>query len=272
MSRALFLRMLVGLLGLVFVILTLWVGGHFHLGMPVTLVIMLAFALATFFAEIIIALENLEKRLKIAFPSLELSLAEQVSVNETIDIYNKLKKNHAVVSTRIALTEFENIHKMLSQAEKGSDYVFHDIYVASMILLGALEPGQTFKVVSNLTKRFYWRSGRNASEHSDLNFRQASRGVIIERIFALNKSDDLEEITSIMKEQKDHGIDVYYIYKDDIESALPYASFAISEEQETGIISHREDILGKVTVTSNSELVTDLATRFEDLKARAVRI
>lgn len=272
MSRVLFLRMIVGLLGLVFVMLTLWVGNLFHLSMSVTLVIMLAFALATFFAEIVIALENLEKRLKIAFPSLDLSLTEQVSVNETINIYNKLKKNHAVVSTRIALTEFENIHKMLSQAEKGSDYVFHDIYVASMILLGALEPGQTFKVVSNLTKSFYWRSGRNASKHSDLNFRQANRGIIIERIFLLNKSDNIEEINSIMQEQKDHGIAVYYIYKDDIENSLPYSSFAISEEQSTGIISYREDILGKVTVTSNSELVTDLATRFEEIKTNAVRV
>ncbi len=269
MSRALFLRMIVGLLGLIFVVLTLWIGSFFHLSMAVTLVIMLSFALATFFAEIIIALENLEKRLKIAFPSLELSMAEQLSVNETISIYNRLKRKHSIVSTRIALAEFENIHKMLSHAEKGRDFIFHDIYAASMITLGALEPGQTFKVVSNLTRKFYWKSGKNASEHAELNYRQARRGVKIERVFVFNGFDHIEEMRSIIEEQRDNGIETFVVHRDEVDRICPYASFAISEEQSVGIISHREDILGRVTVTSNNEQLADLSTRFEEIKSYA---
>ncbi len=267
MSRALFLRLIVAFFGLIFILLTLWAGNRYNLSFSITLVIMLAFALATFFAELIIVIDNLEKRIKLSFPAMELSLAEQASVNETLSIYNRLKKKHSVVSTRIALLEFDNIHKMLECAERGSDYVFHDIYLASLVLLGALEPGQTFKVVSNLSRKFYWKTGKHGSEHSELNFHQARRGVIIERIFVLNKKNDLIDLAEIIEEQMRAGILVYYIFREAIENILPYASFAISEDLSTGIVSHREDILGKVTVTTNSELIIDLATRFEEIKS-----
>ena len=267
MSRALLLRLIIAFLGLIFILLTLWAGSQYHLRFSITLVVMLAFALATFLAEIIIVIDNLEKRIKLSFPSLELSPAEQASVNETLSIYNRLKKQHSVVSTRIALLEFDNIHKMLKCAERGSDYIFHDIYLASMVLLGSLEPGQTFKVVSNLTKRFYWKTGKHGSEHSELNFRQARNGVIIERIFVLSTKNELGELAEIIEEQARAGIHVYYIFKESIENILPYASFAISEDLSSGIVSHREDILGKVTVTANSEWIIDLATRFDEIKA-----
>ncbi|MBU2785507.1 MAG: hypothetical protein ACYC45_07900 [Acidithiobacillus ferriphilus] len=267
MSRALLLRLIIAFFGLIFILLTLWAGSQYHLRFSITLVVMLAFALATFLAEIIIVIDNLEKRIKLSFPSLELSPAEQASVNETLSIYNRLKKQHSVVSTRIALLEFDNIHKMLKCAERGSDYIFHDIYLASMVLLGSLEPGQTFKVVSNLTKRFYWKTGKHGSEHSELNFRQARNGVIIERIFVLSTKNELGELAEIIEEQARAGIHVYYIFKESIENILPYASFAISEDLSSGIVSHREDILGKVTVTANSEWIIDLATRFDEIKA-----
>lgn len=138
-----------------------------------------------------------------------------------------------------------------------------------MILLAALEPGQSFKVVSNLTKRFYWKSGKDMSEHAKLNYRQAKRGIHTERIFILNNKDDLSEIKEIMEEQEENNINVSYAFRSDLDKLLPYASFAISEEQTAGIISHREDSLGKVTITSDNEIITDLATKFDDIKRQA---
>ncbi len=223
MSRALLLRLIIAFFGLIFILLTLWAGSQYHLRFSITLVVMLAFALATFLAEIIIVIDNLEKRIKLSFPSLELSPAEQASVNETLSIYNRLKKQHSVVSTRIALLEFDNIHKMLKCAERGSDYIFHDIYLASMVLLGSLEPDQTFKVVTSLTKKFYWKTGKHGSEHSELNFRQARKGVIIERIFVLSTKNEPGEFAEIIEEQTRAGIHVYYIFKESIENILPYA-------------------------------------------------
>ena len=64
MSRAMFLLIFIGLFGIVFIVLTFWLSAHFHLSTSTKLVIILAFALATFFAEVIIAIDNLEKRLK----------------------------------------------------------------------------------------------------------------------------------------------------------------------------------------------------------------
>lgn len=110
------------------------------------------------------------------------------------------------------------------------------------------------------------------SDHAKLNYSQAKRGIMIERIFILNKEDDLNEISEIMEEQAEKGIDVYYIFRSNLENIFPYASFAISEELATGIISHRDDSLGKVTITSNNEIITDLATKFEDIKRRSVKI
>jgi len=267
MSRAMLLRLLIAFFGLVFVLLTLWAGNIYHLSLSITVVIMLAFGLATFLAEIIIVMDNLEKRIKNLFPALDLSSKEQVSINEMLGTYIRLKKNHSVVSTRIALLEFENIYKMLASAERGSDYIFHDIYLASMVLLGSLEPGQTFKVVSNLSKRFYWKTGIRGTEHTELNISQARKGIKIERIFVLSTENELTELEDILRDQASVGINVYYILRNSSEHLLPYASFAISDDLCTGIVSHRQDILGKVTVTTNSEWISELSTRFEEIRS-----
>ncbi|MHB8367204.1 MAG: hypothetical protein ACYDB0_09290 [Acidithiobacillus sp.] len=143
MSRAMFLRIFIGLFGIVFIVLTFWLSAHFHLSTSTKLVIILAFALATFFAEVIIAIDNL---------------------------------------------------------------------------------------------------------------------------------DELPEIKEIMEEQEENNIDVSYTFRSNLDKMLPYASFAISEEQTTGIISHREDSLGKVTITSNNEIITDLATKFDDIKRQSIKL
>jgi len=73
MSKAMFLRIFIGLFGMVFIVLTFWLSAYFNFNVSIKLVIILAFALATFFTEVIIAIDNIEKRLKNDFPSLELS-------------------------------------------------------------------------------------------------------------------------------------------------------------------------------------------------------
>ncbi|MHB1698500.1 MAG: hypothetical protein ACYCSQ_10410 [bacterium] len=269
MSRVTFLRLFIGLFGIVFIVLTFWLSAYFHLSISTKIVIVLAFALATIFAELIIAIDNLEKRLKAAFPSLELPLKEQIAVNETIMLYNKLKKKKTDISTRIAIAGFEKIHYLLKQAEKGGDFTFHDIYAAKFIILGELKPGQSFKVVSNLIEPFYWKSGKDMTEHTELNYRQAKKGIRIERIFILKNEDDLPKIKGVMEEQAKNNIDVFYAFKDDLSRLLPYASFAISEELSIGVISHREDLLGKVTITSNNEVITELAWQFDNIKKQS---
>ena len=268
-SRATLLRLFIGLFGIVFIVLTFWLGAFFHLRISTKIVIVLAFALATIFAELIIAIDNLEKRLKAAFPSLELSLKEQIAVNETIMLYNRLKKKKTDIATKIALSDFEKIHQLLRQAEKGGDFTFHDIYAAKLIVLSELKAGQSFKIASNLTEPFYWKSGKEVSEHTKMNYRQAKRGVHIERIFILKNEDDFSKMKEIMAEQAGNNIEVFYVFKEDLNKMLPYASFAISEELSIGIISHREDLLGKITVTSNNEVISELAWQFDVIKKQS---
>ncbi len=269
MSRATFFRLSIGLFGIIFIVLTFWIGAFFHLRISTKIVIVLAFALATIFAELIIAIDSLEKRLKAAFPSLELSLKEQIAVNETIMLYNRLKKKKTDIATKIALSDFEKIHKLLRQAEKGGDFTFHDIYAAKFIVVSELKAGQSFKVASNLIEPFYWKSGKEVSEHAQMNYKQAKKGVLIERIFILKNEDDFSKMKEVMAEQAENNIEVFYIFKDDLNKILPYASFAISEELSIGIISHREDLLGKITITSNNEIVTELAWQFDILKKQS---
>ena len=269
MSKVAFLRIFIGLFGVVFIILTFWLSVYFHLSISTKIVIALAFALATIFAEFIIAIDNLEKRLKVAFPSLELSLREQMAINETIMLYNKLKKKKTNISTRIAIKGFENIHQLLKQAEKGGDFTFQNIYVAKMIILAELKPGQSFKIVSNLIEPFYWKSGKDETEHTKLNYKQAKRGIHIERIFILKNDDDLSKMREIMEEQEQNNIDVFYAFKNNLNKLLPYASFAISEELSCGVISHREDLLGKVVITSNNEIISELSWQFDSIKKQS---
>lgn len=270
MTKALFLRLLIGVVGVFFVLLTFWLGKYFNLSISTKMIVVLSFAMATFFAEVIISLDNLDRSIKRAFPLLKLKSKDQIGLAETIGLYNRLKENKKSISANIAIAEFENIHRLLMQAEKGGDFIFHDIYLSSMILLEALQPGQSFKVVSNLSKRFYWRSGKQMTDHAMMNLKKAKSGVRIERIFVFNNECELAEMEEIMSEQRSHGIAVSYIFKDNISSLLNYASFAISEELNTGIISHRDDLLGKVTVTSNSEFVTTLSGIFDVISSQSL--
>ena len=141
MSMVIFLRILIGLFGTLFIVFTFWLGAYFHLNVSTKIVIVLAFALAAILEEIVIAIDNLEKRLKIAFQSLELPLREQIAINETIMLYNKLKKGKSDIATKIAIEDFEKIHILLKQAEKGGDFIFHDIYAAKLLALKELKPG-----------------------------------------------------------------------------------------------------------------------------------
>ncbi|MGC9208197.1 MAG: hypothetical protein ACP5EO_14320, partial [Acidithiobacillus sp.] len=88
-----------------------------------------------------------------------------------------------------------------------------------------------------------------------------------ERIFVLSTENELTELEEILRDQASVGINVYYILRNSIEHLLPYASFAISDDLCTGIVSHRQDILGKVTVTTNSEWISELSTRFEEIRS-----
>ena len=272
MSRVIFLRLLIGIFGILFIVLTFWLGAYFHLNVSTKIVIVLAFALAAILAEIVIAIDNLEQRLKAAFPSLELPLREQIAINETIMLYNRLKKKKSNISTRIALEDFEKIHTLLKQAEKGGDFIFHDIYAAKLIVLKELKPGQSFKVASNLIEPFYWGYGKDVTEHTQQNYRQAKRGVHIERIFILKNENDFTKMKEIMEEQAKNNINVFYVFQNELDKMLPYASFAISEELSIGIISHREDLLGKITVTSNDQIITELAWQFDIIKKQSKKL
>ena len=272
MSRVMFLRLLIGLFGIVFIDLTFWLGAYFHLNVSTKIVIVLAFALAAILVEIVIAIDNLEKRLKAAFPSLELPIKEQIAINETIILYNKLKKKKSDIPTQIALEDFEKIHILLKQAEKGGDFIFHDIFAAKLIVLKKLKPGQSFKVASNLIEPFYWVYGNDITEHTKQNYRQAKKGVHIERIFLLKNEDDFFKIKEIMEEQAKNNIDVFYVFQNELDKMLPYASFAISEELSIGIISHREDLLGKITITSNNQIIGELAWQFDIIKKQSKKL
>ncbi len=265
-SRSMFLRVIIGVTGLLFVLLTFWLGKYFNLSIATEMVVTLFFAMATFFGEFLIAIDNLDKSVKKVFPILKLPAQDQAGLVDTIRIYNKLKEGKNTIPTKIALAEFDSIHHMMLQAERGGDFIFHDIYKSSMILIESLEPGHSFKVISNLTKPFYWRSGKVMSEHAAINIKQAQRGIKIERIFVFDKKEDFEVMKEIMEEQQNSGIQVLYTTKEKLFGVLGYASFAISEELNAGIISHRDDLLGKVTVTSNPEIINTLSETFDEVR------
>ena len=75
-----------------------------------------------------------------------------------------------------------------------------------------------------------------------------------------------------MEEQAKNNINVFYVFQNELDKMLPYASFAISEELSIGIISHREDLLGKITVTSNDQIITELAWQFDIIKKQSKKL
>ncbi len=76
----------------------------------------------------------------------------------------------------------------------------------------------------------------------------------------------------IIDELVKNNIDVFYVFQNELDKMLPYASFAISEELSIGIISRREDLLGKITVTSNNQIITELSWQFDIIKKQSKKI
>ena len=76
----------------------------------------------------------------------------------------------------------------------------------------------------------------------------------------------------IIDELVKNNIDVFYVFQNELDKMLPYASFAISEELSIGIISRREDLLGKITVTSNNQIITELSWQFDIIKKQSKKL
>ena len=271
MSKNSIIRIIVGFIGFIAIILVFWIASIFRWNGTTQVIIALLIALASILVEMIISLDKLKESIERIYPALELSLEEQRTINDTIILCNELKRKNSDPSAKIALAGFDKINYILKQAVKGSDFTYNDIFEANMVTLKGLKPGQTFKGVSALIKPEYWRTGKAMVEYREVNYNQSKIGVKIERIFLLGSEKDLEPMTEIMKEQSDNNISVYYVFKNGIANLLIYPDFSVVPDLRFALVVHREDMLERVTVTTNEEIVSEIEIQFNELKKRAVK-
>ncbi len=269
MSKTSIIRIIVAFIGFISIIIVFWVASIFKWSSTTQIVIALLVALASVLVEMIISMDKLKEGIERIYPALELSLEEQRTINNTIILCNQLKKKTDDPAGRIALAGFDKVNYILNQAVKGSDFIYNDIFEANMVTLKGLKLGQTFKGVSALIKPEYWKNGKAMNEYREVNYSQAKLGVNIERIFLLNSEKDLEQMIPIMKDQLEHGIRVYYIFKNAITEQHVYPDFSVVPDLRFALVVHREDMLERVTVTTNEETVSEIENQFDKLKQTA---
>jgi len=270
MSKTSIVRIIVAFVGFISIIIVFWVASVFKWSSTTQIVIALLIALASILVEMIISMDKLKESIERIYPALELSLEEQRTINNTIILCNQLKKKIDDPAGRIALSAFDKVNYILNQAVKGSDFIYNDIFEANMVTLKGLKPGQTFKGLSALIKPEYWKNGKAMNEYREVNYSQAKMGVNIERIFLLNTEKDLELMTPIIKDQSEHGIRVYYLLKNTITEQHVYPDFSVVSELRFALVVHREDMLERVTVTTNEETVSEIENQFDKLKHIAI--
>ncbi|MHB1664949.1 MAG: hypothetical protein ACYCT7_06780 [bacterium] len=72
-----------------------------------------------------------------------------------------------------------------------------------------------------------------------------------------------------MKDQSEHGIRVYYLLKNMITEQHVYPDFSVIPDLRFALVVHREDMLERVTVTTNEETVSEIENQFDKLKHTA---
>lgn len=267
-SKITAVRLFMAIVGIVSIIVIFLVGSRFKWDDSTQIIMALLIGTATTLIEMVISFDALKDSIETIYPALELSLEEQRSINKSIILCNELRKKDNP-SAKIALAGFEKVSAILAQAIDNNDYTYNDIFEANMIALSTLKPRQSFKGISALIKPQFWKNGKVMSDYRNVNYSQAAKGVIIERVFLFNKKDEIDAMHDVMLDQYKNGISVFYAIKDDISKFLHYPDFSVMEEIGFGLVVHREDMLERVTVTTNQNLVGELSDQFDTLKSMA---
>jgi hypothetical protein len=259
------------ILGIAIIVAIFFIGSRFDWSASTQIIMSLLVATATTLTEMVVSFESLKDSIETIYPALELSLEEQRTINKSIILCNELRKRDGSPAARIALAGFDRINFILLQAVNNNDYIYNDIYEANLVSLSALKPGQTFKGISALIKPQLWKNGKIMNEYKQVNYTQSRKGVIVDRIFIFNNSEEIKTMNEIMQEQSENKINVFYLLKSDVNDILHYPDFSVMEDVGVGLVVHREEMLERVTITTNQEIIGELSTQFDSLKNKAIR-
>jgi len=261
-SKIALIQILVGIIGFFSTIAMFWIGKIYNWSSEIEVIASLIMAIGTILIELSISFSNLKDSIEKLYPVLELSAEEQKNIHSSILMNNELQQNNEKPYAKIALDVYKETVLMLKCATEGGDFYTDNIFRANYLALESLQPGQTFKGLSALINPDYWYHDPEMEKYKNLNFSQSMNGVIIQRIFLFNNDEEYETMKTIMSEQLDKKIQVYYCYKKDIEHINHFPDFTSLKDLNFAIIVPREEKLQTVLLSQNKYTIAEVESQF----------
>lgn len=262
----------VGFLGAVMAVGTFWLGDYFDWDLSTQVSVAIGIAVITVLIELITAYRALANAIKRLYPALDFSSREQRQLFSIIEDINALKRDTQNPTARIALAIYDRAAETLNKARQSNDFQIDNMFEANLLALNMLRPGQSFLGISAILNPDHWNYDPHLRQYRDANYRQAAAGVIVRRIFLLKDEAELEIMRPIIADQAANGIDVAYAMVPDITGFSYYPDFTILPDLDFGLYVPKLEKLLTVVATRNADIIADMRSDFERIRARARRL
>jgi len=264
-----FIQIFVGIIGFFSTLGMFWVGKAYNWNDEVNMVTALMMAVGTILIELSVSFNGLQNSIEKLYPVLELSAEEQRNIHQSILLNNELQQHRGEPHAEIALWMNTEIVELLKDASEGNDFFTDNIFQANLLSLQCMRPGQTFKGLSALINPHYWEHDSDMEEYKRINFEQAKIGVIIQRIFLFTNEAEYDQMISIMQEQYDNKIHVFYCFRKEINDINHFPDFTSIKDLNFAIIVPREERLQTVTLTRNKHSIAEVESQFAKILQRS---
>ncbi|ESQ15517.1 MAG: hypothetical protein N838_29090 [Thiohalocapsa sp. PB-PSB1] len=108
--------------------------------------------------------------------------------------------------------------------------------------------------------------------YRDLNYKQAKRGVIIQRVFLFEDKQDCNAMMEVMQEQADKGIKVWYCYQKDISHIANSPDFSVMTDLGFAITVEKREKLHGVSLSRSRTAINRLDSQFSQITERATEV
>lgn len=190
---------------------------------------------------------------------------------EFLDQINTLKDRKGDPIAKIALNDLERTEILIDHASSGSELLITNMYDANRIPLDMLEKGDDFFGISALIHPMDWAHDKGLQRYRETNYKQAKKGVNIERTFVLQSERDINSMRSIMDEQAKMGIKVSYVMEDHLKSLSYFPDFTIIPKFDLVIYVPNLKNLKSCIATCNKDLVNEIMKDYKTIQHYAIK-
>jgi len=136
-------------------------------------------------------------------------------------------------------------------------------------LVGALSSAKKSVIATSYVIPGDWWNTTWGKQYQRLNFDAVSRGVHIKRVFIYSSSAELKEICSLIKEQKQHGIDTKILDRNSLKDLTPPDLIVVDDSLAGNLTLGEKRTAGGASFYTDTFSIDKMRKQFENMYLRS---